>query len=231
MTASTPASLHAELRRASNSPWRSTSSSGRSPTVSPISRLRCCCSWASAGSTRRGSWRTPQGRPASVRPRRSPATTAPHHCRCGPRTTNDTVSARAGNRQLNSAIHIAALTQIRCHPGARDLYRRRIQQGNGTMEALRIVKRRISDAVSAPWPPTRTSKFAPPLDRRATHRTTPRSPARHVRNGRSVLHEPSRSGNDLNGFSVVSSSITPHEARGRRGGCCRRHHCRHDLAR
>ena len=84
---------------------------------------------------------------------------------------------------------------------------------------------------SAPWPPTRTSKFAPPLDRRATHRTTPRSPARHVRNGRSVLHEPSRSGNDLNGFSVVSSSITPHEARGRRGGCCRRHHCRHDLAR
>ena len=55
--------------------------------------------------------------------------------------------SRAGNRQLNSAIHIAALTQIRCHLGARDLYRRRIQQGDGTMEALRIVKRRISDAV------------------------------------------------------------------------------------
>ena len=55
--------------------------------------------------------------------------------------------SRAGNRQLNSAIHIAAIVQIRLHPGARALYQRRISQGDGTMEALRIVKRRISDAV------------------------------------------------------------------------------------
>ena len=55
--------------------------------------------------------------------------------------------SRVGNRQLNSALHIIAIVQVRCHPGAKELFHRRKQQGNGGLEALRIVKRRISDAV------------------------------------------------------------------------------------
>ena len=44
---------------------------------------------------------------------------------------------RTGNRQLNAAIHRIALTQARCHPGARELLARRKASGDGGMEALR----------------------------------------------------------------------------------------------
>jgi len=54
---------------------------------------------------------------------------------------------RMGNRQLNTAIHTIAIVQVRCHPGGKALFQRRKEQGNGGLEALRIVKRRISDAV------------------------------------------------------------------------------------
>lgn len=55
--------------------------------------------------------------------------------------------SRMGNRQLNTAIHTIAIVQVRCHPGAKAPFQRRKEQGNGDLEALRIVKRRISDAV------------------------------------------------------------------------------------
>lgn len=54
--------------------------------------------------------------------------------------------SRTGNRQLNAAIHRIVLTQARCHPGARELLARRKASGDGGMEALRVLKRRISDA-------------------------------------------------------------------------------------
>jgi transposase len=55
--------------------------------------------------------------------------------------------SRTGNRQLNAALHRIALTQARCHPPARDLLDRRRSNGDGGMEALRILKRRLSDVV------------------------------------------------------------------------------------
>lgn len=55
--------------------------------------------------------------------------------------------SRTGNRQLNAAIHRIALTQARCHPGARELLARRKAGGDGGMEALRVLKRRLSDVV------------------------------------------------------------------------------------
>ncbi|WP_411755679.1 transposase [Rhodococcus sp. DK176] len=54
--------------------------------------------------------------------------------------------SRTGSRQLNAAIHRIALTQARCHPDARALLARKAS-GDGGMEALRILKRRLSDAV------------------------------------------------------------------------------------
>jgi len=55
--------------------------------------------------------------------------------------------SRSGNRQLNAALHRIALTQAQWHPGAQALLARRKAQGDGGLEALRILKRRLSDVV------------------------------------------------------------------------------------
>jgi transposase len=55
--------------------------------------------------------------------------------------------SRTGNRQLNAALHRIAMTQARCHPPARALLDRRKSNGDGGMEALRVLKRRLSDVV------------------------------------------------------------------------------------
>ncbi len=56
--------------------------------------------------------------------------------------------SRRGNRQLNHAIHIAAVTQIRhLHCDGRVFFDRKVAEGKAKKEALRALKRRISDAV------------------------------------------------------------------------------------
>jgi transposase len=56
--------------------------------------------------------------------------------------------SRTGNRQLNAAIHRIAITQARCHPDARAyLERRTTEHHNTKTEALRALKRRLSDIV------------------------------------------------------------------------------------
>jgi len=53
-----------------------------------------------------------------------------------------------GNRQLNHAIHIAAVTQIRHrHSPGRAFYDRKLAAGKTKKEALRALKRRITDAI------------------------------------------------------------------------------------
>ncbi|MBX3283887.1 MAG: IS110 family transposase [Actinobacteria bacterium] len=56
--------------------------------------------------------------------------------------------SRAGNRQLNAAIHRIAITQMRCHDDAIDYLERRMTQDHKTKtEALRTLKRKLSDVV------------------------------------------------------------------------------------
>jgi transposase len=55
--------------------------------------------------------------------------------------------SRTGNRQLNAALHRIALTQARCHPEAKTMIARRKANGDGGMEALRVLKRRLSDVI------------------------------------------------------------------------------------
>jgi transposase len=55
--------------------------------------------------------------------------------------------SRTGNRQINAAIHRIAITQMRCHDDARAYLDRRITNGNTKTEALRALKRRLSDVV------------------------------------------------------------------------------------
>ena len=63
--------------------------------------------------------------------------------------------SRRGNRSLNHAIHMAAVTQLRfAHSPGRGYYDRKIAEGKTKKEALRALKRRISDALSGwPWSP------------------------------------------------------------------------------
>jgi transposase len=55
--------------------------------------------------------------------------------------------SRAGNRKMNHMLHIAAATQIRLDTEGRAYYRRKLAAGKTRMEAMRCLKRRISDAV------------------------------------------------------------------------------------
>jgi transposase len=55
-----------------------------------------------------------------------------------------------GNRRINHAIHMAAITQIRHkHSDGRAYYDKKLAEGKTHKEALRSLKRRISDAVYA----------------------------------------------------------------------------------
>jgi transposase len=58
-----------------------------------------------------------------------------------------TASHAPGNRKMNHMIHIAAVTQIRLDTPGRTYYRRKRTAGKKRLEALRCLKRRISDAV------------------------------------------------------------------------------------
>ena len=72
--------------------------------------------------------------------------TAPIEMSSGGRVTHRL--SRRGNRQLNHAIHIAAITQIRfAHSPGRAFYDRKVTEGKTKREALRALKRRISDAL------------------------------------------------------------------------------------
>jgi transposase len=55
-----------------------------------------------------------------------------------------------GNRRINHAIHMAAITQIRYqHSDGRAYYDKKVAEGKTHKEALRCLKRRISDAIFA----------------------------------------------------------------------------------
>ena len=55
--------------------------------------------------------------------------------------------SRAGDRRMNHMIHIAAATQIRLDTPGRAYYRRKLAAGKSRREAMRCLKRRISDAL------------------------------------------------------------------------------------
>jgi transposase len=55
--------------------------------------------------------------------------------------------SRAGNRQLDCAIHRIALTQAHWHVDARAYLQRRKDAGDTSKEAIRALKRRLSDVI------------------------------------------------------------------------------------
>lgn len=72
--------------------------------------------------------------------------TAPIEVSSGGRTVHRL--SRRGNRQLNHAIHMAAITQLRfAHSPGHAYYQRKLAEGKTKKEAIRALKRRISDAL------------------------------------------------------------------------------------
>jgi len=55
--------------------------------------------------------------------------------------------SRAGNRRINRVLHIMAIVQLRHDTAGRAYYRRRLAEGKTAMEAIRALKRRLSDVV------------------------------------------------------------------------------------
>jgi len=73
--------------------------------------------------------------------------------------------SRAGNRRMNHMIHIAAISQIRLDTDGRAYYRRKLAAGKTRAEALRCLKRRISDALYRQLrDDTRATTQAPDVD-------------------------------------------------------------------
>ena len=57
--------------------------------------------------------------------------------------------SRAGNRRINRVLHIMAIVQLRHDTEGRRYYDRKVAAGKTSMEALRCLKRRLSDIVYA----------------------------------------------------------------------------------
>ena len=55
--------------------------------------------------------------------------------------------SRAGDRQLNHALHVMAITQLQRDSPGRAYYQRKRAAGKSHKEALRALKRRLSDVV------------------------------------------------------------------------------------
>ncbi|WP_432489696.1 IS110 family RNA-guided transposase, partial [Kineococcus sp. SYSU DK018] len=55
--------------------------------------------------------------------------------------------SRSGNRRLNRVLHIVAIVQLRNPSPGREYYDRKRAEGKSAMEALRCLKRRLSDVV------------------------------------------------------------------------------------
>jgi transposase len=53
----------------------------------------------------------------------------------------------AGNRSLNQVMHMIAVCQARSDPRGRAYHRKKLAEGKSRREAIRCLKRRISDAV------------------------------------------------------------------------------------
>jgi transposase len=52
-----------------------------------------------------------------------------------------------GNRKLNYALHMVATSQVRSDAPGGSYYRKKLAEGKSGKEALRCLKRRVSDAV------------------------------------------------------------------------------------
>ncbi len=136
--------------------------------------------------------------------------TAPIEVSSGPRKIYRL--SRGGNRRLNHATHMAAVTQIgHRHSQGRAYYDKKLAEGKTPKEALRSLKRQISNAIFA--------CLQANARRAATDRSVPRHyrqiPNRHIaQSRRAPLSVTSRRGhppsNGHPGGGMAAAPTTPH---------------------
>src|SRR6478672_10242329 len=102
---------------------------------------------ASGPSSRPGSWPTSATSPGSPTATGSRPGPAPHPSTRPPGEQNRHRLSRAWNRRMNHVLHIAAIVQLRHDTPGRAYFLRKVAAGKTRMEALRCLKRRLSDVV------------------------------------------------------------------------------------
>ena len=78
---------------------------------------------------------------------RSPPTPASHRSRSPQATSCGIAYPRAGDWQLNYALHVIAITQIRRDTAGKTYYQAKRAAGKSQKEAPRCLKRRLADVV------------------------------------------------------------------------------------
>ena len=125
--------MRASLNGSSSSTPRSTTMTASSNSCSTRPLRSSSLNVGSATSLRRSS--TSRGPiPAAVTAKpRSPGSAAPHRSPPPPdRTRPATASNRGGDRQLNRALYLVAVTKKRCGPATKAYIARRLAEGNRT---------------------------------------------------------------------------------------------------
>lgn len=70
------------------------------------------------------------------------------YCGAAPiEASSGTRLSRAGDRTLNHALHLMAITQVRSHPDGRAYYQRKRAAGKSHNEAMRCLKRRLVSVI------------------------------------------------------------------------------------
>jgi transposase len=77
--------------------------------------------------------------------------------------------SRAGNRRMNHVLYMAGIVQLRNDTEGRAYYRRKLAQSKTSMEAMRCLRRQLSDVVyrNSLRTPTRASRSLSRRPRRA----------------------------------------------------------------
>jgi transposase len=121
--------------------------------------------------------------------------------------------SRAGNRRMNHMTYIAATTQIRLDTPGRAYYRRKLAAGKTRAEAMRCLKRRISDALyrqlrtDAKSAAATTVKAGPGGHRGASHKSS--AAGFHPHTGTSDQPLPGPAPSTLPAPKVTRKSPTP----------------------
>ena len=109
--------------------------------------------------------------------------------------------SRLGDRQLNSALYVMAITQAGSHPLGRAYYQRKLAEGHSKAEALRCLKRRLADVIY------RCLRRDADADQARAAAGSPRAPLPpppawlHTKNARRGLHRGKKNSSETNSSS------------------------------
>jgi transposase len=114
--------------------------------------------------------------------------------------------SRLGDRQLNAALYVMAVTQAGSHPLGRAYYQRKQAEGHSKAEALRCLKRRRADVIYRCLRRDADANDAHAANGQARPPSSPMPAWQRTKNARRGLHRGKRNS------SLTNSTRSPHEA-------------------